>query len=500
MRSQSSLLALFCTALFAAALALNTLHNDFPWYYHPDEPGKVEQIQEGRWNMHHPLLQLGGTRVAAHWLGASSGDEIARIGRALAAAFTAGAIVALTLLAFRWRGWPAAVLTGLVLLWHHQLFELAHYLKEDPSLLFGLSLALLALWLFDEAPTLARAACFGAACGIAVSAKYVGAMILLAAVAVLARHWQWSRTGAFLAAWIAAFSAINWPLFSEFATFQRSFHREVDLVVRGQGGTTQNVPHAEYWTIFRDNTTPVLWLLLAVFFAVRWRERHRLPLRAWILILAPILYTVALSLSPKTNDRYFLPASALFSLFAAVGASDLARIWPRPGVWAGAALLLVAAQFPSWSASRPGWLEYERAFRIDDNAQLIAFLQREVPPDAVLLKDNRIALPDPKRRKHAARLGIVPQKVVARRFAADLAPFDELAARGITHVIASESDYGKFYRRSIRPQQGEEEDFARRREFYDRLFAEAELLREWPRGTVIYLHPGIRIYRLPPPP
>jgi hypothetical protein len=34
-------------ALFCACLALNTRHNRFPYYYHPDEPGKVEQIMEG---------------------------------------------------------------------------------------------------------------------------------------------------------------------------------------------------------------------------------------------------------------------------------------------------------------------------------------------------------------------------------------------------------------------------------------------------------------------
>jgi hypothetical protein len=161
-----------------------------------------------------------------------------------------------------------------------------------------------------------------------------------------------------------------------------------------------------------------------------------------------------------------------------------------------AALLLVLAELPSWSTSHPGWLSYDRAFQRDDTAELINFLRAEVPPDAVLLKDNRIALPDPEREKHAARVGVIPQKVVARRYAADFAPFDQLKERGITHVIVSETDYGKYFRRSLHPQQGAESKFAQSRQFYERLFREGELLEEWERGTVIYLHPGIRVYRL----
>jgi hypothetical protein len=148
------------------------------------------------------------------------------------------------------------------------------------------------------------------------------------------------------------------------------------------------------------------------------------------------------------------------------------------------------------SASRPGWLAYARAFRVDDHADLIEWLKREVSPAAILLKDNRIALPNPQRKKHAGRLGVIPQKVIAKRYAADFATFDELKTKGITHLIVSESDYGKFFRERLRPKKGEEVEFTRRREFYSRLFAEAELLWERERGTVIYLHPGIRVYRL----
>jgi hypothetical protein len=47
------------------------------------------------------------------------------------------------------------------------------------------------------------------------------------------------------------------------------------------------------------------------------------------------------------------------------------------------AIALIAAQFPAWTDSRPGWLGYDRAFRRDDNQELIEWLKTEVPPDAV---------------------------------------------------------------------------------------------------------------------
>jgi hypothetical protein len=491
-------LLIWAVALFAICYVVNTRHNRFPWYYHPDEPGKVEQVMEGNWNLHHPLLLLGTTKVFVSATGASANEQaIVEVGRNLSAAFMAGAIVALSLLAFAWRGWPAALLTGALLATHHQLYELSHYLKEDSALLFGISLTLLATWLYGERPTAARAAFLGIACALATSGKYIGAMTLVLALPMLIIR-RAERPGAawatFIVSLLLTLAAVNFPLFGEMQTFRDSFSREMKLVTEGQADSTQSVPHSEYWTIFRDNTTPLIWVALLVFLIARWRERRQLRSAEWLIIALPFVYTIALSFSPKTNDRYFLPATAIFTLLAGLAIADLPRKWAIP-----AAALLLAGQFPSWSKSRPGWLEYERAFQRDDTAEMIDFLRSEVPANAVILKDNRIALPDPERKKHAARLGVIPQKVIAEHYAADFAKLDELAAKGVTHVTVSESDYGRYFRKSLKPQKGAELKFAESRNFYERLRSEAELLWERKRGTVIYLHPGIEIYRLRTP-
>ncbi|MEO8350387.1 MAG: hypothetical protein ABI680_01570, partial [Chthoniobacteraceae bacterium] len=377
--------------------------------------------------------------------------------------------------------------------------------KEDSALLFGVAVAVLGTWLFCERPSIPHAAFLGAGCALAISGKYVGALTLLLAIAALLRHGR--RRGVeritFMAALAVVFAIVNWPLFTEFPTFWASLSRETDYVVHGQKGMTRSVPHSQYWSIFLDNSTPVIWIFLLIFLTARWQQRHSARPGERLIAAFPFLFALALSFSPKSNDRYFLPASALLALFAIIGASDLAG-WLSPKysrrmIFTLGALALIAGQFPAWTDSRPGWLGYDRAFRRDDNQELIEWLNSEVPPDAIIAKDNRIALPDPKRRKHSARRGFVPQTILAKKYAADLGTLEELRARGVSFVAVSEMDYGKFFLESLRPQESEREDFERRRAFYEQLFTGRKPVFEREKSTVLYLHPGIRVYTIAAP-
>jgi hypothetical protein len=503
-------------ALFAACLALHTRNNDFPYFYHPDEPGKVEQVLTAHWNFHHPMLLLATTRLAVK-AGAVPANEqaVVEAGRWISACFTALAVVALSLLAYAWRGWAAAFAAGAALVTHHQLFELAHYLKEDTALLAGFALTFLMLLACWWRPSNLRVTLLGAACGLAVSGKYLGVLSLALAVPIVWRNPErrGARLGIFTAALALTFFVVNLPLFLHLATFRESFGREVEFVVKGQRGLTRSVPHTQYWNVFIDNTTPAIWILLLCFLRARWHERRRLSLPEWIIIVFPFAYALALSFSPKTNDRYFLPATALFTLQAALGTVDLVHAFAfrhtrrRWLIVAIGVLLLFQIVSPPRPAHWNALAEYWRAFRVDDNADLLEWMRTNLPPDAVIARDNRIQIPDPERKKHAARGIVVPQRVIFRdasgkavRFAADVGTVDSLGEQGITHVIVSESDYGRFFLEGLRPQAGERADFDRRKAFYEQLLREGELIFERERSPVIYLHPGIRVYRLRPPP
>jgi hypothetical protein len=482
--------------LFAACLFLQGRHRDFPSYYHPDEPGKVEQVLTGEWNFHHPMLLLASARLVVEGAGIPRDEQsVVEAGRLVSAVFMSVAVVALSLLAYAWSGWPAALAAGGALAGHHQLFELAHYFKEDSALLAGLALTFLMLLAVWYRPTWRRVALLGAACGLAVSGKYLGVVAFALALPVLyhAPERRPLRFGVFAGAALLTFGLVNLPLLLHLGTFGESFGREMQFVVHGQRGLTRSVPHTQYWNIFMDNTTPAIWVLLVVFLHARWHERRSVTLPEWMIIAFPFAYALVLSFSPKSNDRYFLPATALFTLFAAVGTMDFARLIERGSKrrWAlaGAVAVLVLAQLPSL-------LRYDLAFATDDTQALIEWLRTKLPPTAVLAKDGRIELPDPERKKDAARMGVIPQKVITARFVADLGTREELLAKGVTHVVVSESDYGRFFLPSLRPQRGERADFERRKAFYEGLLRDEELLFERERGTVIYLHPGIRVYRL----
>src|SRR5438105_14757730 len=119
-------------ALFFCCVLLYTRHNDFPFFYHPDEPDKVRQAMNGKWNFNHPLLMLGADRAAVLALGIPLDEQrVVVAGRWVSAVFSALGVSAPTLLAWRMRGPPApgapVILAGL----HQQVFELAHYMKED---------------------------------------------------------------------------------------------------------------------------------------------------------------------------------------------------------------------------------------------------------------------------------------------------------------------------------------------------------------------------------
>jgi hypothetical protein len=499
-----ALFVVWSVALFAGTLALHTRHAQFPFYRHPDEPGKVEQVLNKEWNFHHPMLLLITTRLAIDLRGGETPGEqqVVEVGRTVSAIFTAIAVLALSLFAFLWRGALAMIFTGICLALHHQLYELSHYMKEDAALLMGTALVALAVAWFERRPALGRAIWIGVACAICISGKYIGAVLLLVALPVV---WEPAdrrvrRLSAFGAALLLTLLAINLPLVVHAATFRKSFSREIDFVVHGQGGMTRSVPHAQYWNIFIDNTTPAIWLCLLAFGVACARHWRTLTRAQKCVIAFPLLYAALLSFSPKSNDRYFLPATAILTTCAALGVCEVAQgtsKLPRPRVVSAlCGVALIVLQCFGWSRTHPGLWQYDVAFQTDDAADLARFIRAKLPPTAVIASDNRTGLPNERRIERGRVAEAVPQKVLGGRYAADVGTFAQLRALGVTHVAVSESDYGRFFLEGLRPRTDAREDFTRRAAFYEELFRRDEPLWQRPRGTVIYLHPGIRLYRL----
>ena len=103
---QALLLMLGALLLFACTLWLDTRQNGFPFFYHPDEPDKVGQLIDGKWNFHHPLLMLGTGELVKRILGTPDKEQaLVVLGRWCSAAFAAGGVLGFALLGWRVRGW-----------------------------------------------------------------------------------------------------------------------------------------------------------------------------------------------------------------------------------------------------------------------------------------------------------------------------------------------------------------------------------------------------------
>jgi hypothetical protein len=497
------MLALGAVLLFAATLWLDTRQNGFPFFYHPDEPDKVDQLISGKWNFHHPLLMLGTAEAAKEALGLPNREQtLVVLGRWCSALFTAGGVLGFALLAWRVRGWRGFWIVGLLLLTQHQVFELAHYFKEDSALFFAVALAFLALHIQHRRPGWDGALFTGAACGLCLSAKYLGAVMFIPAAIVMGAAQRGKRASGiqwvgFAAGLIAVAAAVNFPVFTHLDVFTHSFGRETSLVAEGERGYTGGqVAIFEYLHIFAVDTTPVIWVLVIAELLI---QRKRRDVFDWTMAIFPFGFMLLLACSTKTNDRYFLPATAGFHYLAGLGAVDLPQLlsakWAarlRPWRVTALALLVNVFYYPDYPV---GLYFYLVAFAHDDRSEMLDWIRANVPPTAVIAGENRADLPVQRRTERLAVQPLLPQRVIETKYMADLGPTPSaLVGQGIGYIVISESDYGIFFRKAATGHLTPE--MQRKREFYETLFRDFQPVWERPRGTGIYLHPGLKVYRL----
>ena len=504
---------LMAAVLFALGLAVFTRHNQFRYYYHPDESGKVEQIAQGRRNFHHPLLMLTATRLAITFSPTQkknlSRQQIVLFGRWTVAAFAAGSAVALALLARSmaggWTGWVA----GFSVLSDRLLFELAHYMKEDPVLVFGLAATLLAVRFLEVHPGRQAILLLGTACATAAAGKYLGFLALPLGIAAVCRIQNCPLpprrqlllfSGAFVAAWLA----FNPQILSKPALLFKGFGREAQIVAEGHKGLSQSVPHAYYLHAFRT-VTPV-WISACAglhLLHMLLRPRNR-SFSEWGAAGLGLLLLLLLSFSPKTSTRYFLPLSVLTPFLATLGIGSLCRLLPehpRLGkiLNAGLHLAFLSAVLCSQSAALAA---KDTGFTRESRLALRQWIEQNLPANAVIAQDDRVNLPSPEKQEHRAEKPMA-QKILRSEFVADLSKGQGLAglqSAGVTHVAVSAPSYERFFDPRFLPGPAARAAFEQRRKFYEELFTQGRLLWSEPQGSVIYLEPGLGIYALPPHP
>ncbi len=466
--------------VFLAALALLGRHLDFSGYAHPDERNKVNQILRGEYNFHHPLLMIRSTRIAADVLGKSSDFEaVKRIGRAGSVLFSAAALALLVFVAARVFGPWAGAGAGVFLLANPHVFELAHYLKEDPGLLFGVSLSLFAMLVYSRHPCVPAALALGVAAAVAVSAKYAGGIVLpFCLFIVLASSARRSRDVLLLLAGFAvACLVINLPAFLALGSVSNKLGRELTLLSGGAKGISRSVPHGVYSAVYWSSATPVLIALLVAYGWTIYQRRFRLPAIEWVMILLPLGYVLILSFLPKTHHRYFLPCAALFACLSAAGLEPIRRL--RYGRTAAVALIVLST---AWQA--PRLLSLESGFARDHRQELVTLMRGTLPQGSVIFIDECLEPPE------YEGLAVIREKFPT------IGSLEALRARGVTHVVVTEKKYGAYFAKRSKPVPGKEEEFAQARALYDDLMKRGLLLHEWKTGPNIYLGAPLRLYSI----
>ncbi len=476
------------------AFALFTRHNDFPFYYHTDEPSKVRQVLTGERNFHHPLLLLKSTEVALALTGAPREQQaVVEAGRTVSAFCAALAVAALTLLAWSHGGALAGGLTGALLATHPVIFELTHYMKEDCALLAGVAACFVGMQLYARKPTLGWAAFCGATAGLAASGKYAGAAVSGVALLTVLATPRAGRRGdrrvavVFVGAALLVWGAINFDALRVQAGLQGGLENEFRRIDK-RTDEREGAFEFKYLSKFGRVVSVPLLLGAAFWMDRRWRDRRRTPLATWVLIAFPLLYTVALGLAPVTKERYMLPVFALFCVLGAMGIVELATA--RPFRHAPLVAAVLAAVAIGWHL--PSLLRCDREFAVDDRRDLIAFMREKLPAEAIIAHDRRAWLYFAK--DEGLPRDQFPQQVRSgRRYAAEFGTFEDLRRDGMNYVVACEIDYHT----ALRADEKSDAKLRAMRQFYERLFREGKLLGERPGGRILYLHPGLRLYELP---
>jgi len=277
----------------------------------------------------------------------------------------------------------------------------------------------------------------------------------------------------------------------------------MDGVAGGHHGLTRKVPHAEYINSLKSKVPPLLLVLVAVYaVALLATARRRTP-PEWITLLFPILYLGMISCSPKIAERYLLPVSAMVPLLAALGVGEIGRVLGASEIrgriilgYAVTAALLGWTAYAEWPAFHRSW----GGFQHDDPTAVAAWIKTHLPLDAVIAEDHRVNLAATKGNDGPSSTARVPQKVLEAKtgLAPDLGTLDDLRAKGVGYVAVCKQNYGRYFNDETKPQAGVKSGYNKQREFYARLFAEGQLLKEWPKGPIGYLQPGIKLYAITP--
>jgi hypothetical protein len=490
-------------AVFLIGMIWFTHGNRYPSFYDAEEQVRATQEIAKDWDLHRALLTAVTTKVVKKALQVPDDvQSVVEIGRTVSAFFAVVSIVALCLTVYFLESATAAVLLSVLLLCQHQLFAIAHRMTEGSSLLFGASLTLLAIVLLEQKATVPRSLFLGISVALAVSAKYIGVLLIIPALIAILRsgggQFRLNRVVEFALGILFAFLVVNFYAVTELRLTATDVLQDLAMAFANTPEGFRGLVRGTYWLDLWRNTTPAIWIMIGVSLWLLWVRRHKLRMSEIFLGLIPLVYFLLLLFAPS-GDLRFLPMIGLTYAFAVVGVASMTeclatvreevRGWLLP-VLTGVCL---AACFLEFLRGYP----YFAAFSRDERMEMLDWIDGNVEPGSKILADPAVLLPKllaQSTQKHSFVLGDD-----LARFKKAQSDVDQIAAAGVDYIVASPADYKGVFSGSGSVATVNDRALNAARQFYTELFKHGTLIWKREPGPVSFLQPGLEIYLLPRP-
>jgi Dolichyl-phosphate-mannose-protein mannosyltransferase len=430
-------------------------------------------------------------------------QTIVQLGRTVSAFFAVGSIICLSFTIYLLGSTSAAALLSFLLLCQHQFYDLAHTVSENSALMFGSSLTLLAIVLVEEEATVCRALLLGVSVAMAVSAKYIGALLFIPALIVVlrsgGRELRLNRLIEFTLGLVFALLVVNFYAVMELPAAALDVLQDLGSAFASTPDGIRNLLQGTYWLALWRNTTPAIWVMLGASLSVLWVRRRNLKTSEVLLFVIPLVYFLLLLFSP-TSDLRFLPVVGFTYAFAVAGVAWMAEListggeqvrgWLLPALFA----VCLAACFFEFLRGYP----YYAAFNFDERLEMLGWMDGNLQPGSKVVADPAVLLPKllaetKQKYRFALLMDGFPKPIN------DQSVLGQVVGSGARYVVVSPSDYKSLLSGAVSVARANDQSLNPARQFYSELFKNGTLIWSRSQGPVPYLQPGLEIYRVPRP-
>jgi hypothetical protein len=253
---------------------------------------------------------------------------------------------------------------------------------------------------------------------------------------------------------------VNWRVLKNLPTFVRAVGGQVADGVVEHKGLTMAKP-TPFFAAAVAESVPAYVLAPAGLAAVAGLAALRRGDRwAAAVGLAPVAYLALVSFSSAPNHRHALPVVVLSYLSAAVLAGAALGRLPKPRLSAPALAVPLAVAVGLLQAPRVR--DHVEQFADDSRGRAARWMDDRLPDGAVVLQDAAAELhlsdAPPAGDGHDS-----DGRVVTREFAPELGAFEDLTARGVTHVAVCDVAYARYFDPHIVPVGEFRPEYERRR-------------------------------------